>query len=801
MTTTTPASLLPDPSTGGRLVSADARTLPLAGASLAVDAGGGLARVVLEQRFRNPHAEPLEVTYSLPLPADAAVSGFAFRIGDERIVGEIDKRANAKERFERAIVEGRGAALVEQDRTSLFTQRIGNVPPGAEVVAEITIDQKLAWLDEGRWEWRFPTTVAPRYLGTPGRVPDAHRVHQDIADGPMPVRMSLAMRVRDELDGRRPESPSHPLRAEADRIAFASEDGVALDRDIVVRWAAAQAEASARIEVAPSQRGDVYALLTVVPPARAKTARTESIARDVTLLLDVSGSMSGEPIAQAKRVVSALVSTLEERDTLEMIAFSSSPSRWKRRAERMTPDARRAALGWIDALTASGGTEMRHAIEEALAPLRREGQRQVVLVTDGQIGFESEIVATIVGSLPASSRVHVVGVGSAPNRTLTAHAARAGRGTEIIVGLGEDPERAARRLVARTDSPVVVELTIAGDAAMEHAPRALPDLFAGAPALVALRVKPGGGEVVVRGRTAAGAWERRLRVRADAASGSAAIPALWARERVEDIETDVAAGGDPRALESAIERIGLEFGIATRLTSWIAVSEKATVDPRDPARRVRMPHELPHGMSAEGVGLRPASIAAAYSLGQAQTRVLAAPMRPASMGAPPPPMGRAFAPPPPPPPPQLHRPGAADKGEEKTRATGIVSRVMDVFKGRSEPAPQAPSPVGPGAGPLTELPSEPLRGRVAVRERDAIVVEIEVGGQSLAWAPVDEVTITWADGTTSRAKLVAGRRTRDGEIAAGSVVRLCFAVDAAENRTPVAIAIESRGATLVVDLA
>src|SRR5271157_5567626 len=102
-----------------------------------------------------------------------------------------------------------------------------------------------------------------------------------------------------------------------------------------------------------------------------RTAAPEPIARDVTLRLDVSGSMSGEPIAQAKRIVSSLVSTLGARDTLEMIAFSSSPRRWKRSAERMTPDARRAALAWIDALTASGGTEMRHAIEEALTPLRK----------------------------------------------------------------------------------------------------------------------------------------------------------------------------------------------------------------------------------------------------------------------------------------------------------------------------------------------------------------------------------------------------------------------------------------------
>ena len=195
------ASPAPSPSSGGRLVSTNGRALPLRGAALAVDAAGGIARVTLEQRFHNPHAEPLAVTYSLPLPADGAVSGFAFRVGGRRVVGEIDRRQAARERYEQALIEGRSAAILEQDRSSLFTQEIGNVPPGEEVVVEVSIDQRLLWLDEGAWEWRFPTVVAPRYLGEPGRVPDADRVTQDVADGALPARVAIACSIRDALAG------------------------------------------------------------------------------------------------------------------------------------------------------------------------------------------------------------------------------------------------------------------------------------------------------------------------------------------------------------------------------------------------------------------------------------------------------------------------------------------------------------------------------------------------------------------------------------------------------------------------
>src|SRR5262245_7693267 len=113
---------------GGTLVSVEGKTLPLKAAAVAGEAEGGLARVILRQTFANPHAEPLTVTYLFPLPADGAVAGYEFRIGERRVTGQVDRREAARERYERALVEGRTAGLLDQERANLFTQSIGNVP-------------------------------------------------------------------------------------------------------------------------------------------------------------------------------------------------------------------------------------------------------------------------------------------------------------------------------------------------------------------------------------------------------------------------------------------------------------------------------------------------------------------------------------------------------------------------------------------------------------------------------------------------------------------------------------------------
>jgi Ca-activated chloride channel family protein len=753
-------------SSGGRLVTADGRTLPLREASLSVTARAGIARATLTQRFENRFQEILHVTYSLPLPADGAVGGFAFRVGERRVEGRVEGREAAREHFEQAVLDGHTAALLEQERSSLFTQEIGNVPPGAEVVAEIAIDQRVAWLDEGAWEWRFPTVAAPRYLGAPGRVTDAKRVEQDVGDAHLDARVSFELSVGDTLAAdRRPESPSHAIRTEAGVVTLAADDGARLDRDVVVRWPVAQPRVGLALETgrpaaAHRQAGAAYGLLTLVPPA--PEAHAPAVPRDLIALLDTSGSMDGEPLAQAKRILCALVESLGEDDRLEMIAFSTGTHRWRRGPVRAVAEAKADALRWIAKLEAGGGTEMREGIRAALDPLRPEAQRQVVLFTDGLIGFEQEIVAEILQGLPATSRLHTVGVGSAVNRSLTGPAARAGRGVEIVVGLGEDPERALSRLLARTRAPVLVDLTLDGDAVLEVAPREIPDVTAGAPALVTLRLRPEGGEVRVRGRTAAGDWEERILVPAVApGEGNPSVVRLFGREAVEDLEARVATG--EAELDEEIERLGVDFQIATRRTSWVAVDETVSVDPRDPARRARVPQELPHGISVRGLGLRHAMPAGAPA---PQPLLAALPVAPAVWTAP-----------------RAERPLVM---KALGALTGLFSRPrrepVEVFE---EPAAIAP-PV--------------LLGRLVRRHGRELVVEVGPLPGDLQWEPGD-IEVAWGDGRPVPARLDVRRSTRGGRYKAGQILRLVLALDAeAPAGEPASLSLTSAGAVIEIAL-
>ena len=142
----------------------------------------------------------------------------------------------------------------------------------------------------------------------------------------------------------------------------------------------------------------------------------------------------------------------------------------------------------------------------------------------------------------------------------------------------------------------MVDLSIEGDALVEHSPAQLPDLFAGAPALVSARLSPAGGTLRISGRTRDGLWTTQVHVPKTAhGDGRPAVATLFAREQVEDLELLRARG--ERTVDPKITELGLGFRIATRLTSWIAATRHSTVDPTSPSRTERVPQELAYGPS------------------------------------------------------------------------------------------------------------------------------------------------------------------------------------------------------------
>ena len=347
---------------------------------------GVIVRVTVRQEFTNPSTAWAEAIYVFPLPEDAAVDHLRMRVGDRLIEGVVEEREAAKASYEQAKREGRKASLIEEERANIFTTSVANIPPRAAITIEIEY-QHVAAYDTGQFKLRFPMVVGPRYIPGSGpaavpaggsgwgadtdQVPDASRITPPVrhpSRGPInPVTLAIELDPGVPLE--RVESAYHAIRTTAlgdGRHRVELEQGtVPADRDFELTWTPAPGAAPAAALLAERTGTDVFALLLVVPPT---SAAPESVRgpREAVFVIDVSGSMNGASIKQARAALKLALARLAPGDTFNVIKFNHQTTSLFDAARPATPANLRTADAWVEGLTADGRTEMLPALRRAL---------------------------------------------------------------------------------------------------------------------------------------------------------------------------------------------------------------------------------------------------------------------------------------------------------------------------------------------------------------------------------------------------------------------------------------------------
>jgi len=730
-----PGDPAPLPDAGLGALATEKGNLPLESLDVTARLTGLTAGVQVVQTFRNPFPVSLEATYIFPLPDRAAVTAFRMEADGHVIDGVLKERGEARADYDRALAEGRRAAIVEEDRPDVFTMRVGNIVPGERVTVRLTLSQPLAY-EDGAATFRFPLVVAPRYIpgapldGTPAgqgtapdtdAVPDASRITPPVLlpGFPSPVRLSLTTHVDPAgLGLREIRSSLHTVLREGEPgdggtaggeavpgggdgpLTLRLTPGERLDRDFILRLYLDASTSLVLVPDEPDEAGTGEAAegtfaLTVVPP-EAAGARPP---RDVVLLLDRSGSMHGWKMVAARRAAARIVDSLTAADRFAVLSFDSVVERPAELGEGLSPATDRnryRAVEHLARLEARGGTELLRPLEEAIALLGEAPGRDrvLVLVTDGQVGNEDQILDRA-GARLGGVRVHTVGIDRAVNAGFLGRLAAIGAGRCELVESEDRLDAAMEHIHRRIGAPLVTDLSLKAEGlgVLTETVTRYGSLFPGVPLTVLGRYRgPATGALVVHGLTPDGSpWERR--VPATVAGGTAAR-AIWARARVRDLEDRYEIG--ERHLEQEIVATSLRFGVLCRFTAFVAVDSRVVAG-GEPEHRVVQPVETPSGWRPGGPGAMPAApaaFAAPMAAGYFEAGYGAAPPAPAGPPAPPPgapmsaPYGRPMAAPGGPPPAARGRGGFARSARD---------RFFDALRPGARSAP--PPPAQPGVQP------------------------------------------------------------------------------------------------------
>ena len=611
---------------------------PLEHTEVKAKIAGNVSRVEVTQSFANPFTKPLEAIYVFPLPDEAAVDEMEIKIGDRTIKGTIKKRQEAQEIYEKAKQEGRTAGLLEQERDNVFTQSLANIKPGEQIDVVIRYTDSLKF-EGGNYEFVFPMVVGPRFIpgkaiansGDTDLVPDASRITPPVI--PPGMRSGHDIGVTVEIDAgmeiKDVRSTSHQLQIEREgqivRVKLGGEDSIP-NKDLILRYQVAGDNTQTTVLNQTDDRGGHFAVYLI--PALEYRA-DEIVPKDVVFLMDTSGSQMGDPLLKSQELMRRFINGLHPDDTFTIIDFANTTTQLSTVPLANTPQNQKLAINYIDRLQANGGTYLLPGIQAVLNfPAATGGRlRSVVLLTDGYIGNENQILAEVQSQLKSGNRLYSFGVGSSVNRFLLNRLAEVGRGTCQVVRQDEPTQEVAEKFFQQINNPVLTNVEITWEGTGETPviyPANPPDLFAEQPLVLFGRKADGiPGKLHVSGVVAGGKRYQKTFDLTFEGLGNQGIAQLWGRARIKDLMNQM-FGYETKAGVEAVTETALTYQLLSQYTAFVAVSDDVRVDPAGEIVSMQVPVEMPEGVF--GAPAAGAVYARAMSMAAPPSPVAAAPM-------------------------------------------------------------------------------------------------------------------------------------------------------------------------------
>ena len=566
-----------------------------------VTVSGRVARVTVEEWFRNNGSVMDEGIYHFPLPGEAVFSSYSLWQGDQELRGEAMDATQARSIYEAIVRRKRDPALIELAGHGLIRASVFPINPGG--TRKITL-RYTQLLDRAGDAWRF------RYLGDRNRqtAPRSFRLQVD-----------SAARFGD------PFSPTHQVQInrrdnQIDITLGDNANSGGGDFELLLPLA----RGLVGLSLVPHHPAgeDGYFMLLLAPGAATNAA---PVRRDLVAVIDVSGSMSGAKIEQARSALVQLLGSLREGDRFRLVAFSGGVRRYAQEWTGVSADSRRDATSWIRSLQAEGGTNIAGALAEAFtASPAEQSLGVVVFLTDGQASAGETDPERIVERAEQGRgrfRVFAFGVGDDVNTYLLDRLSERARGTTEYVRPGEDIERAVGSLSAKIASPVLTDLALSAGASelYDLQPSSLPDLFAGDELVIFGRYRGGRSAeqaVTVRGNRNGRQEEFTTRFADPGEDQARYIEQLWASRKAGALSREIRLRGQTRETMDALKELALRYGMLTEYTSYL-VQEPNVAAQRVADSLMRRPAAAPAdqiGANSRGRAERDRSMANASRL-------------------------------------------------------------------------------------------------------------------------------------------------------------------------------------------
>lgn len=535
-----------------------------------VEINDQIATTMVDQLFVNETNRTIEVQYIFPLASSAQVNKFSLFVGEQEIAGKLLSKEEARRIYEEIVRSQKDPALLEYVGQGMFRTSVFPIPPKGERRVKLVYSELLK-KDGNRVEYLYPLNTEKfskkvleevkidYYLSSSYSLKNVYSPTHDI---------SRAWNGNNKVSGRW------------------TAEGIRPDHDFRLFWTLSDDDVGATLfSYRPNSGEDGYFLLLASPRVDTR----EVISKNIILVLDVSGSMQGEKIVQARSAARFIADNLNPQDNFNIIFYNDTVEPLWATLKPYTPENKREAVRKIGVAEADGSTDINSALTKALSQIKDSSRpNYVIFLTDGLptagVTDLNAIAQNVKKANLHNTRVFVFGVGYDVNAVLLDRLGTENHGFAEYVRPGENIEGKVSSFFSKIQNPAMTDISINyGDVIVKDVyPRELPDLFRGGQ-LVVLGRYSNTGERTITLTGKVGDKKQTFTYKVNFAGTTNRedfefVARLWAQKKIGWLIDQIRLHGENKELIDEIVKLSIRYGIMTEYTSFLANEDVSFAD-------------------------------------------------------------------------------------------------------------------------------------------------------------------------------------------------------------------------------
>ncbi|KAM7253638.1 hypothetical protein ACFE04_021792 [Oxalis oulophora] len=455
----------------------------------------------------------------------------------------------------------------------IYTLTIPQVEGGSNISVKLNWSQKLSY-DKGHFHLNVPFTF-PAYVNPVGKkISKSEKIMLNVNSG-----------IGKEIVCGSISHPVKELRREVGKLRFLYEAEVEawsnsdFSFSYTVRFSIPSSEffGGVLLQAPPMHDFDQRQMFCLYMfPGSGQTRKV--FKREIVFMLDISGSMKGAPLDNAKSAISTSLSKLTSQDSFNIIAFNGETSLFSPTMKLATEKSILNATQWLASeVISGGGTDIFTPLKQAMKLLSdtTDSVPLIFLITDGTVEDEREICKYAKEQLAAnrssiSPRICTFGIGLHCNSYFLKMLAQIGSGHFDYAHNADSVEFRLQRFFTIASSVTLANVSVSSLErldSLEIYPSQIPDLSSEYPLFLSGRYKGEFPDVVNVTGTLSNMSDFQIDLKAQNAK-DVPLDKVCAKRQI-DILTAIAWLSESKELEDKVAKLSIQTGTPSEYTPMI----------------------------------------------------------------------------------------------------------------------------------------------------------------------------------------------------------------------------------------